>query len=80
MSQLYPLELTSAVGIGGELKRRGSIVWLSQSDAADLLRRGKARIPEVVPEQPAEQPAAEPKPEPKPKAARKRAEKQEGAE
>lgn len=36
--------LTSAIVIGGELIRRGTIVTIGEDAAKDLLRRGKAEV------------------------------------
>lgn len=60
---LYQLKITSAVVVGGVIKKAGEVVELAEREARDLLRREKAIVHTVVEsvermmgEQPAERP------------------------
>lgn len=61
------VKLTSAIGIQGQLIRRGEIITIGEDAAKDLLRRGKAVLATEYdePEQDEDESAGDP-PEPEP--------------
>lgn len=44
MEQTFTLKITSAIAIGGKIRRPGAIVSLPSRDAVNLLERGKAEL------------------------------------
>ncbi|WP_290872026.1 hypothetical protein [Aquabacterium sp.] len=44
MTKTATVKLTAAIGVAGELMKRGSVITIPESAAKDLLRRGKAEM------------------------------------
>ncbi len=50
MEKTFFLKLTSAIGIDGILCKSGQIIEVTEGEAKDLLRRGKAELHEMIEE------------------------------
>lgn len=67
MTKTATIKLTAAIGVAGQLIRRGEIITVPEAAAKDLLRRGKAEMATADDETEAEPEATEaPEPEPEP--------------